>query len=308
MKFNILIQGSVCCNGSVNSFEQNLRKTLNTIDESFISKIVVSTWDLDRELVTPVMNSFPHVTFIFSKDPGALSKAINGVTVNSNINRLIQSTAVGLQEFSPYDIVAKIRSDSYFTRSDWIELYKKHISLKRSEEFILFDKPVLNISTFIRNPDSFLPFLYHPSDIMLVGAKKDLDLLFNIPYAEVDIIDNVKSKFISCHFKICPEQYLFITAINSNYSSNKVSLSFKKNFNFTENEKINSIRYLINNFIFYSPSEIGFRWPKWWIKYLGKGWSTIYDHNDWKNLRNIYEKDSYSICKSRIILKKYMIF
>jgi len=304
--YGILIQGSTIINGSVTVFLNYLNKTLSSLGSLSEYKVVVSTWESEREALSHIIDRYHNVLFVFSKDPGPIVNNIDGITIRSNLNRMLVSTLTGLTYFSSLDIVVKIRTDSYLTGTNWLNLLRSHSNVKRAKEYKLFDQLILCSSTFVRNPDSFLPFLYHPSDIMLVGLCKDLKILFDIPQATPDIIKIVKSRKIYSHFTVCPEQYIFLNAIENNITSSMMKPEFHGNFEFKESEKIKSNRYLINNFVFYSPSEMNLNWPKLWNVYWGKGWSTLYDHNDWKNLRNKYEGEYHTVLVEKIIIKRIM--
>lgn len=301
------MQGAVSKNGSIEQFLHYLNKTLCSLVHIKDIKFVVSTWESERVNLSSIYDVYDKVEFVFSKDPGPIEKVVHGTKVSCNLNRMIISTLNGLKNVSDEDVVVKMRTDSYLVGDNWRTLFEKNPKYKREIEFKIFDKPLLCVSTFVRNPDSFLPFLYHPSDIMLVGLCKDLKFLFDAPMAFSDIIKLVQTKKVSTHFKVCPEQYIFLECIKKhNILKGGARPNFECNFDFDKSEKEKSNRYLINNFVFHAAYDLSFKWPKLWSLYLGKGWSTIYDYNDWKRLRNKYENENHSVSNAKIIVKRVM--
>ena len=149
--------------------------------------------------------------------------------------------------------------------------------------------------------------LYHPGDICLIGYCSDLKKMFNIDLATEKIFKSSGSIRVRTEYALVPEQYIFLSALRKNISTKNVPISFEKNFDYVKNESDISNQYLINNFIFFECRQLGFNWPKYKAQYLSKGWSSIYDYNDWKYLQNRYNATTFKTSRGRITLKKIMV-
>ena len=295
MKRYILIQGPINRN-DIHSFYNCLDQTIAAA--SYSIKIIVSTWTVDSGFHNTLKEKYPKVKFIFSAEPSAL------ISENSsqfcNMNKMLLSTKEGLEEIPEDDaIVMKIRTDSYIKSITAFDIFH-HLPLNypiRDDNFKVFDSRILNCNLFARNANSHLPFLFHPGDIMMVGLRKDLQRLFKIKPASNDIFKDHRTWRNSIELKYVPEQYIFLSAIRDRGYSN----SFKGNFHYDTKLIASSERFMMNNYYFLSANTLDFEWPKYKTNYFKKGWSSIYDFNDWKiyNNRTYGSKYESSICRYR---------
>lgn len=306
MKY-ILIQGPIELKGNLNQFVRYLKKILNISNEI---KIVVSTWETSFENKETLRTQFPEVVFMYNTDPGSLIKKIGNIDVACNINRLISSTFSGLQ-FIPDDaVVLKIRTDSYLSHDRAFSVYQNLVDFysDRDNGYTIFSQWIICISQFVRNPLSHMPFLYHPSDICLIGICRDLKMLFGVNLATTDILEPCGGIRVKTNYVLTPEQYIFKNCVEIYRNKEQKKVTFEKNFVDVKNKVDESNQFLINNFIFQTSRAMGFVWPKYGKKYFYKGWSSSFDFNDWKYLQNKYNKTNYKINMGLIYFKSYVIY
>ena len=304
----IVMQGPIVQEGSITSFKQNLNRILG-IGREYAVSIIVSTWEMDSDIEQSLRNEYPAVKFLFNSDPGALVHEVKSTRITCNVNRLIVSMQTALEEIPGGAVVLKIRTDSFIYNFDSFEKFQEFQNkrLLRNHQYSLFENFILCANLFIRNPKSHIPMLYHPGDICLIGYCSDLKKMFNIDLATEKIFKSSGSIRVRTEYALVPEQYIFLSALRKNISTKNVPISFEKNFDYVKNESDISNQYLINNFIFFECRQLGFNWPKYKAQYLSKGWSSIYDYNDWKYLQNRYNATTFKTSRGRITLKKIMV-
>lgn len=312
--YAFLIQGSLLSNQKIDLRILSYIKKIRRIFPS--NKILISCWStgFDTEQALLKLARYFNLEIIFNQDPGTLSADLKGVKYNCNINRLIVSTSNGLRAISN-DYVIKLRTDSFFYNDMLIDFlndyfYNKSPIFKRQDEYKIFDERVLNCNLFARNPRSYLPYLFHPGDILLIGKRTDLIKLFDVKLANNDIFENITKSYFFTMMKLVPEQYLWVNCINK----------VKKTDVYTSNKKISaekiveSERFYVNNFYVFRASSVGFTWPKHSEQYQNKGKYSIYDERDWIKL---YENHILGIpkanlpvdrCKSIIVFLMKMYF
>jgi hypothetical protein len=288
---SIVMQGSIVNNhGVLNSdFINNLDMLVKHFPSS---QIIISTWIVDSSIEHKLSIKYPFVIFYYNNDVGPIIKDVEGVTIVSNLNRMLISTTAGLNLVtSRYAI--KIRTDSFFYSDNILQLFKELYtnnsigstsSITREVKFSIFNKHIINCNLFARNPHSHLPFLFHPGDIMLAGETADLKLLFHIPLADDKLIGMCKTWMNSCYMVLVPEQYLWIKCIEINTGMRELDGNFSSN----PMEVERSERFYLNNFIPLSPEVLGFEWPKHKQEYYGKGILSVYTFKDWVKLYQKY--------------------
>lgn len=312
--YNFLMQGSVLSNGKIDVkiifYIKRLRRNFP------LNKILVSCWSADDITQNALLKLARYYDFdiIFSNDPGTISANFKGVKYNCNLNRLIVSTKNGLKYLSG-DYVIKLRTDSYFYNDKLITYLSDYFnnispSLKRNEEYKVFEDRVLNCNLFARNPRSYLPYLFHPGDILLIGLRNDLIKLFDIELADSDIFESFTQSYFFTMMKLVPEQYIWVNCIKKVKGID----IYSRNELISEDKIIESERYYVNNFFVFSPFSVGFSWPKHAEQYQSKGKYSIYDERDWMSLYKIHilgvniEEIPVDRCKSTIVFFMKMYF
>lgn len=301
----VLMQGPVLLEGSTKIFEDCLKKTLTSIGTAESINVLVSTWEPDLEIRHRFKETYPFVKFVYSSCPKALEFDFQGNNIVCNVNRLIKSTLYGLNNISNDAVVLKIRTDSYLLNLNAFVLFEQALNDKhfRNPKYEVYENFILNLNLFIRNPVSHMPFLYHFGDISMVGICSDLKKIFDIPPAKKNIFKVTKSIRIRTNYALVAEQYILLNSLKINLTEKNKVINFKENFLFDSDEIDVSNQYLINNFIFYNSTELGIRWPKYGKKYLYKGWSSLFDYNDWKNMQNKYNSTQFIVHKKRLLIK-----
>lgn len=303
-KLSVVMQGSV--------LDQNHCLSSAVIDNILTTRyqypeieFVVSTWEIDSESKNRLekLANEHSLTIVYNKDPGVIS-SLDGV-VSSNINRMIVSTKNGIKA-SNGKYVLKIRTDSklYNNRLAHIllHLFESRVNRIRDDSFKVFENYVINCNLFARDGRGYLPYLFHPGDICLAGAKDDLLLLFDIPLADHNIFSNISRACFLSFMKYVPEQYIWVYCI---YNS-KGNIVYPGNDHYNSSLIELSEQYYINNFIALAPSQIGFDWPKHESVYKNKGLYSIYSLNDWKVIYNRYNKKYFSINRSKLYIKLFV--
>ncbi|KDA94790.1 WavE lipopolysaccharide synthesis family protein [Pantoea agglomerans] len=283
-RYAFLIQGSMISNGKI---DLRVVSYIKKIRSSFPSNtIVISCWSTDcsnQDILLKFCRYFS-LNIVFNEDPGTLSADLKGVKYNCNLNRLIVSTRNALLNISE-EYVIKLRTDSYFY-NDKLKVFlsdyfiNSHLELKRQKEYIVFEERVLNCNLFARNPRSYLPYLFHPGDILLIGKKNDLIKLFDVKLAQNDIFQTFTKSYFFTMMKLVPEQYLWVNCIKK---VKKIDV-YPSNAELSEENIVESEKYYVNNFYVFSSETVGFLWPKHAEHYHNKGKFSIYDENDWMTL------------------------
>lgn len=301
-KYAFLIQGSLLSNGKIDfkiiSYLKKIRKLFPC------NKILISCWSADFNIERALLkvSRYYNLEIIFNKDPGTLAADLKGTKYNCNINRLIVSTRNGLQAISD-EYVIKLRTDSFFYNDMLISFLNDYFCnkkpvLKRQKEYNVFDERVLNCNLFARNPRSYLPYLFHPGDILLIGRRTDLMKLFDIELAQKDIFQSFTKSYFFTMMKLVPEQYLWVNCIKKIKRKNV----YQSNALISEENIIESERYYVNNFYVFHASSVGFSWPKHVEQYQSKGKYSVYDEKDWMRL---YETHILGIPKGNQPVDRY---
>lgn len=305
-RFSIVMQGGIL--DKYGNLDAAIVENIKRVRCNFISsEFILSTWEVCEEIQCELEKLAEELSLIvlYSKDPGSIYSSDK--LVSSNINRMIVSTRNGIK-ISRREFIIKIRTDSYLYDkkivSNLLHIVGSKIEKNRDAEYSIFEHYVINCSLFARDSRGYLPYLFHPGDICLAGAKEDMLLIFDIPLADESIFSDISRACFLSFMKYVPEQYIWVYCIRNKtgrliYSGNDVY--DKQSIELSE-------RFYINNFIVLSPMQLGFKWPKYEITYRSKGLYSIYSLNDWKALYNKYNKRYFEIDKKLIIIKKIITF
>jgi hypothetical protein len=304
----ILMQGPIVNgDGLDNDALQNIERTMSQFPGA---EFIVSTWRCSDELMTQIarLDIYHKVRFLFNEDPGSIQKTINGITYFSNINRMIASTFAGLNTASRTYII-KIRIDSFLYNNNALHRLNEYVEqgqryFSRNENYSVFSMRVINCNLFARDAKGYLPFLYHPGDILFLGLKDDLIKLFNIDPCTNDIFSPYYRLCFFSIMKLVPEQYLWVNCIKKIKGVDVL----EKNQKITEQDIEKSESYYVNNFICYSPEALGLVWLKHKQKYHGKGRFSVYSHKDWLNLYRQYISREKPLIDGDYIIKKVVTF
>lgn len=307
----IVMQGPVANELGINrDFVANIRRIRCCFPDL---KIIVSCWELPPDLKENLLKISRYYTFkvVFNIDPGSLSTKVRGANYICNVNRMIVSTRNALNLIDETYVI-KIRADSYFSTDKIkyvMENYYNNISfiLGRELEYKVFNQRIINANLFARDAEGYLPYLFHPGDILLAGLKKDLIKLFDINLARDEIFEVSRRGYFYTMMKLVPEQYLWINCIERE-TGNK---PFDGNAYFSE-ELVNlSEKYYVNNFYLISSEDVDFKWSKHQTHYNNKGKFSVYSKDDWYKLYNKHIlKHTFSLARQnkKFLITKLMIF
>lgn len=301
-RFSIVMQGGIL--DKVGSIDTNVIDNIEIIRREFpLSEFILSTWntgDSVKQIISELAEKFSFIV-IYNEDPGGMISSDKVVT--SNINRMIISTKNGIKA-AKREFIIKIRTDSYLYNKNivyaMLHIIGSRIENKRDDRFKIFDNYIINCSLFARDAKGYLPYLFHPGDICLAGTNKDMLSLFDLKLADKSIFRNISRVCFLSFMKYVPEQFIWISCIE-----NKIGKIVYAGNEFYDKPSIElSERYYVNNFIVFSPEQLGFKWPKYRLVYNSKGLHSIYSINDWKLLYNKYNKNYYIVDNTSLIRKK----
>lgn len=280
----LLIQGGVVDNHGL--IDINICKYINISCQSLPRcQVVLSTWSMSKTNFEQLRSQLDkRVSIVLNDDPGVLYKKIGISTYKTNINRMIVSTKAGLANISTKYTI-KIRTDSYLSSSKILEEIRRTRYFSRNAKFNVLEEYVVNCNLFARHHNSYLPFLYHPGDILLAGLTSDLIRIFDINLCQDDVIEIFNHWHSTCSMKLVPEQYIWASCIKKYFDSD---FSYQ-NFNVTRTNKAMSEHFYMNNFIPISCHDLDFIWPKFSNVYHSKGKHSIYTYEDWTyyNSKNV---------------------
>ena len=249
-EISVVIQGTV--NSATITALQSIRKYLPE------AEIIFSTWES-----TILNESITHYTdkIIFNKDPGAGVFDLSNHKLN-NLNRLIISSQSGISQASR-SYVLKIRSDIILRSNAILSIIDPY--KKRDKTKSLFEKRIIVCDTFSLKIDCRrfyqMRLLFHISDWLYFGLKRDLAELFNIPLIdEIDFTNYYKNHQKSSNdifpertWKMSPEQYI----TSSNARKIIPDILFCEYSKFSDRDIYFSELFTINNFYVVSLETIG---------------------------------------------------
>lgn len=282
---SIIFQGAVTHKSRLcRDVIENIASTRRHFPED---EIILSTWKLSAPLHQQLQDSLKtlQVVIIESEDPGPLVYQEKETRWVTNINRMIVSSRQGIYQATHTNVV-KLRTDSRLYNRN-IEYLLRHRSEEeqlypREPAYSLFRQRIINSNLFARNARGYMPYLFHPGDILLAGSKQDLFALFDIPLADESIFEVCFCFSIFSLMRYVPEQYLWVKYIEkvtgvSEFPGNRFT---------SEKLKKASERFYINNFVPYSCEALGFLWNKHSRVYKNKGLSSVYTTEDWIKLHH----------------------
>ncbi|QKN79783.1 WavE lipopolysaccharide synthesis family protein [Scandinavium goeteborgense] len=284
---SIIFQGPVeMKNGSFNQFLDYLARTRRTFPAS---EIILSTWEMlpiEKDMILNHL-SLLGIRIIHSSDPGPLIGKDEAGEYLCNINRLLVSSHAGLAA-ATRPLALKLRTDTYISSRKLINLLEKHVlienELKRDLDYQVFSKRVINASWFSRDARGSLPYLFHPGDILLAGKTEDVRLFFSAPLATKALFKPVSAPGLWSAWRYVPEQWFWVHAIGK-VTNRKV---YEGSLRSSPKLVTLSEKYYLANFISYSPSKLGFHWPKYWKRYPFRGLFSLYTQRRWLRLYKYY--------------------
>ncbi|WP_456310193.1 WavE lipopolysaccharide synthesis family protein [Serratia proteamaculans] len=282
----IVMQGAIT-NGSEINHEaiSNIKRVRRVFPQC---EMIISTWRGSSEVEDRLkkIGSYFNCCFIFNDDPGCLLKIEHGIKFISNVNRMIRSTYNGIAS-SKKKYVLKIRTDSYFDSGAVLNIFSAFIEndiYHRDERYSVFQHRIINCNLFARNARGYLPYLFHPGDIMLAGYKSDMLKMFDVEFANESIFSENRRLCFYTMMKYVPEQYIWVKCIEKVLNKKTFSGNHEYNsFLIGESEK-----YYVNNFIPFSAHQLSFCWTKHKTHYQNKGKYSIYNFPDWIKLYNTH--------------------
>lgn len=310
MNYDILMQGGMLLGQTLD--KGKIRNILRVKRTHPRANIIVSTWEMSAEIksIFDRISKYFDFSIIYNHDPGPLIYIDKNVKYVCNINRMIFSTYNGLVNCQ-CDYVIKIRTDSYFINDKIISKAKEimlsdNVYHKRNTSYCVLEKRVINCNLFARMATGYIPYLFHPGDILFFGLKSDLLSIFSVKLANSDIFEKSSRLILHSLMRYVPEQYIWVSCIENHHRKE----IYRGNKFYNRRLVEESEQFLVNNFIFYSADELGFVWTKHKSHYKNKGMSSVYDHNDWKRLYAKYI-DKSSVMHNRnlpkIIINKVMM-
>ena len=179
------------------------------------AEIILSTWDGQRH------DGLDIDKVVGREDPGAQGAWPSFVP--TNVNRQIIGTVAGLKASSrPYCL--KCRSDMVLEGISFLDTYSALPQIHPDRRQI-FDRPIVSNNLSSRNTSEILnripghPLLFHPSDHIHFGLRKDLLSLWDIPLQSDEdgffFLDRAQPNPWRYHelSRLTPEQFILTSAI-----------------------------------------------------------------------------------------------
>ncbi|MBT9431675.1 WavE lipopolysaccharide synthesis [Candidatus Sodalis endolongispinus] len=302
----IVMQGIVVDDKGIDrSIINNIRKVTQHFPRC---KIIISTWKMEPERNAQFCKLARYLGFayIINDDPGITSKIKDGIRYVSNVNRMIVSSLCGIQLASA-SFVIKMRTDSYFTSDAIIDLLERYIvndKFERHVGYSVFNHMVLNYNLFSRNARGYLPYLFHPGDILFCGYKDDVMSIFDVELADERIFKISKHGYFYTIMNYVPEQYILVKCIEK-----RTGLQvYSGNSQINNKLIVESEMYYINNFIPCDSGNIAFCWRKHKSHYHNKGRYSVYDYSDWMRVYNKSMRGLRTPIDRKFMIKKWLRF
>jgi hypothetical protein len=190
-EISFIVQGPIIKNG-----DNSTHNVLKSIRANFPhSEIILSSW------IGEDAKGLEYDHLVLSEIPPSLNLYEKH---QCNINRQIVSTVEGIK-VSTKKYILKTRTNTLFENNQLLTIFDKKSTNS------VFENLVLTIDLFSRDQykSTILSycdgFLHHPSDILLLGLKKDILELFSCPFATKETMLNRNGLGI-----LAPEQYLWM--------------------------------------------------------------------------------------------------
>jgi len=224
-----------------------------------VSKNINATNIIDIESINNICSNI-----IISPPTEGLPKIKRDSSGKNNINYQIKSSFLGLEKATK-SYALKIRSDMVFKNTDFIDFYLENYLISRGKRKCLQHR-VLISSIYTLNPFSKERMPFHFSDWFHFGTIEDLKTIWNVdPFTLKDatfyvnnnydkISNNLEKLFLT---RVAVEQYItyslaekFFHDIQLNYHNDNKSI-------------LDSIDFLIDNFIIINSTHKGISFPKY---------------------------------------------
>ncbi|TBL69141.1 WavE lipopolysaccharide synthesis family protein [Hafnia alvei] len=284
---SIVVQGPVGAQGTLSAdVWNNLRRTRRVFPES---EMIVSTWHKspDADALLAEQLGKLGIRLVLSPDPGALVYKDSSGSHLTNLNRLLLSSRVGLEQ-ATRPLAVKLRTDSYLKSRQIVDklqcLVLSDGNFLRNNDYSVFSQRVINASLFARDVRGSLPYLFHPGDILLAGYREDVLMFFSAPLADHTLFHPASAAGLWSGWRFVPEQYFWVQAI---YKATGRWV-FEGNFNSSPALNACSEQYYLANFLPDTPRQLGFRWTKYWTHYHGRGQFSVYTFARWLRLYRQY--------------------
>jgi len=258
------------------------------------AEIILSTWEGSN------INGLDFDIASYSKDPGGNYVQALGLDIQfpDNLLRQLHSTQNGIALATrPY--ILKIRSDIIINDNQFLTYYEKYLDY--NEGFRIFSNRLLIANYYTRHCYRS-NWLFHPSDWIVYGSQRDIELLYYVPYpTEEDhnlFYTNSDTSPLGPagwkqSWRFAPEQYIFINCLRK-----KSYFKFHDCTDVTDELRYESEKYLINNFVVLDyGNQLNISFVKFQpdttrhIRYSnidGKVYKNIYDFNEWYELYKKY--------------------
>ncbi|VTU00947.1 WavE lipopolysaccharide synthesis OS=Flavobacterium johnsoniae (strain ATCC 17061 / DSM 2064 / UW101) GN=Fjoh_0346 PE=4 SV=1: WavE [Gemmataceae bacterium] len=227
----------------------------------------------------------------------------------NNVNRQIVSTRRGLA-LATRRYAMKLRSDTPLVGSQALEWYSRSLVCPRPKEPRVFRERILTCRHFTRNPERS-PWLFHPSDIFMLGLHEDLNRLWNVRLVTGDRALHAASGTGSTQLAwkprtqmVCaaiwgcdesqqaPEQYLWLACLRrfAGLAARKSLIRIPSPSNLWLSE-----RSLLANFYTAETDDLGIRLPpriavgEFGFKVSRP--STCYSNEEWERLSALYSEN-----------------
>lgn len=272
-ELTFVVQGPIVYKNNV-KIPFSTAECLNSIRRHFPdSPIILSTYEKST------ISDCSYDILILNEDPGpCLTSWSDSVLFPSNVNRMIVSSKNGLQ-MAPTPYSCKTRTDIFFTGNQLLKLNRNYSDHDHDYKFT--QERIVVSSLYTKNPRMGKHFLFHISDVLLIGQTSDLLSLFSIPLATPENLFNQYN-----------ETYLWHSFIRQKVSpySNFLEMD-EKSFELHE-------KFLANNVIVHDPSCFQVVFPFQKESYRARlfhQWA-IYSHREWQRLYKIHSCKKNTEC------------
>lgn len=246
------------------------------------AEIIVSTWKgqaCNAELVDLV---------IYNDEPGTITTSNHQPW---NYNKMIRSTINGLHH-ATREYALKLRADLKLSGDNFCIRHETNPSA-RTKQYKIVDQSIIITNIYTRNPASFTPLLFHPSDITQFGRTADLINLWNREIVDLAEIKTRIGLFRPLSFlaytglTVVPEQALMIGWLKSNGHTINLPYPGYLSRQYIEASEIS----LSVNFHMIDWQESGIEFPTRFTKNPASLQST-YDAKFFNSLAGIYADES----------------
>ena len=245
------------------------------------AEIILSTWegcDISGLLYDQlVINKNIESQYIYR--PGLDKPMLN------SINHQLITTMSGL-ELATRPCVLKLRSDMIIVGDGFLKYFKKFEEYDSANGWRCVNERVIVLPTY--NPRKKIKFLYNVCDWVYFGLKEDIERIFDIPLADIDMWQPRKGEdYPRITDYLGAEQYIWLQFLNKtkqvDFSSNKDVI--------TEENLRDFEGSLANNVVMISAKQFGVLSLK--LPHSGYGAQPclsqgFYTYEEWKRMYNKY--------------------